>query len=183
MDKRLLTYKKRVQRLFSRYHSIIQGMDELHTLNSINELYSTLKKETFEEFLLIAKDYDGMTEEELNEILLGYNETTEYVYDNEFERKKSRLFESLIAAGALKSLFNRAFNLLWRQIVTYAINVVDVSRLNKMKLNGVKKVRWVTVEDEKTCEVCRERDGKIYPIGKIPSKHYNCCCYFEPIES
>jgi len=36
---------------------------------------------------------------------------------------------------------------------------------------GVKKVKWITAHDERTCPVCAPRDGKIYPIDAVPEEH------------
>ena len=36
---------------------------------------------------------------------------------------------------------------------------------------GVKKVRWITAHDERTCPICAPRDGMIYPIDSVPEEH------------
>ncbi|HOY64455.1 MAG TPA: minor capsid protein, partial [bacterium] len=43
---------------------------------------------------------------------------------------------------------------------------------------GVTKVEWMAVGDERMCPVCRELDGKIYPIDKVPNipSHPHCRC-------
>ena len=36
---------------------------------------------------------------------------------------------------------------------------------------GVKKVKWITAHDERTCPECAPRDGKVYPIDAVPEEH------------
>ena len=49
--------------------------------------------------------------------------------------------------------------------------------------DGVKRVRWVTAEDDRRCKECKSRHGKIYDIDKIPSKpHVHCRCYVERVD-
>ncbi len=60
--------------------------------------------------------------------------------------------------------------------------MVDTARIDTFKKNGIRRVKWQTQEDEKVCEECNERDGKIYPIDNIPTKpHYRCRCWVEPV--
>jgi len=36
---------------------------------------------------------------------------------------------------------------------------------------GVRKVKWITAHDERTCPECAPRDGKVYPIDAVPEEH------------
>ena len=49
----------------------------------------------------------------------------------------------------------------------------DVWRENADIIKGVK---WVSTLDSRTSPVCRERDGKVYEVGKAPAipAHFNC---------
>ncbi len=46
---------------------------------------------------------------------------------------------------------------------------------------------WIAVIDEKTCVICREHHGKIYPIGEIlqlqPPVHIHCRCELCPVKA
>ena len=43
---------------------------------------------------------------------------------------------------------------------------------------GVTKVRWLITDDERTCDICRPLDGKVFGIDKVegPPKHPGCRC-------
>ena len=77
----------------------------------------------------------------------------------------------------------RAANLWWTQTQQYGITVVDEATLKAFKDMGVKKVKWIAELDRRTCKICRDRNGAIYELSKVPQKtHYNCRCYLEPVE-
>ena len=63
---------------------------------------------------------------------------------------------------------------------------ISLDALMSIEINrdaGVKKVRWVSVEDARRCKACADLDGKIFSINDIPSKqHRNCRCYVVPVE-
>jgi SPP1 gp7 family putative phage head morphogenesis protein len=49
---------------------------------------------------------------------------------------------------------------------------------------GFEKIEWHTVVDQRTCGICRERNGKVYPIDDHPPApaHPRCRCSFLPAE-
>jgi hypothetical protein len=62
------------------------------------------------------------------------------------------------------------------------LDMVDVAMLYTLKLMGVEKVQWVTNIDGRECKTCRERNGEIYDIDKIPPKaHRGCRCGYKPV--
>jgi SPP1 gp7 family putative phage head morphogenesis protein len=76
----------------------------------------------------------------------------------------------------------RAANLWWTQTAQYGITVVDEATIKGYKDMGVKRVKWIAADDERTCPVCGGRDNKIYKISQIPPKpHYGCRCYVVPV--
>ena len=121
-------------------------------------------------------------------VLNEYNPITSYLYYPEADRKRARLAEALIAAvivGARAEYHKelRKFANLWHtQTLQYGETMVDKTRVDTFKKNGIKRVRWETEKDERVCEECKKRDGKIYPIGNIPPKpHYRCRCWVVPL--
>ena len=46
---------------------------------------------------------------------------------------------------------------------------------------------WIAIIDEKTCPICREHHGKIYPINEViqlsPPVHPHCRCEVSPMKS
>ena len=61
-----------------------------------------------------------------------------------------------------------------RTLVTHAYqqSLIDVSK-NNPYLIGLK---WEASNSERTCELCHERDGQIYPIDDVPLDHPNGMC-------
>lgn len=121
-------------------------------------------------------------------ILAEYNPVTGYLYEAEADRKRARLAEALIAAviAGLRPEYHKElqkFANLWHtQTKQYGDSIVDATRIETFKKNGIRRVRWETEDDEKVCEECKKRDGKIYPIDGIPTKpHYRCRCWVVPV--
>ena len=186
----------------------VMGFDMLNAPNITKytkELVSRLLKSNKREYLKIAKEATDEAKEDIealgvaatplvingkyvDDVLGEYNPVTNYLYYPEAERKRSRLAEALITAVIVNSRADyhkqlRKFADLWHtQTKQYGEKMVDKTRIDTFKKNGIKRVKWVTKEDEKVCKECNERDGKIYPIDKIPDKpHYNCRCWVVPL--
>lgn len=185
------------------------GFDELSApriTKITKEMVSRLLKSNKREYLKIAKEATEEASNDINaigikatpipisekyvdETLGEYNPVTGYLYYPEADRKRSRLAEALITAVILglrpdyhKEL--KKFADLWHtQTLQYAETMVDKTRIKTFKKNGIKRVVWVSEHDNRVCEECKERDGKIYPINAIPTKpHYNCRCWIEPLK-
>lgn len=135
---------------------------------------------TFKPITVNEKYVEGILEE--------YNPVTGYLYYPEADRKRARLAEVLIAAVlfGLRAEYHkqlRKFAKLWHlQTLQYGETMVDKTRIETFRKNGIRRVKWQSEHDEKVCEECKERDGKIYPIDAIPAKpHYRCRCWVVPI--
>lgn len=120
-------------------------------------------------------------------ILAQYNFTTGYLYYPEAERKRLRIYEQMMTAKQYSDhkQYNKwlhtGANLWYKQSLQYAIDLEDYVTETIWKDAGVKYVEWIAEIDERTCHVCRDRDGTIYPIDKVPEKpHYLCRCYTIP---
>lgn len=114
--------------------------------------------------------------------LIAYNAVTKYVYLNEVDRKRDRLAESINSSGDKSAEMDRGMTYWARMTGWYVDLVVDETTLKAYKDSGVKKVRWNTQGDSKVCHICRERNGQIYPIDKIPPKpHPGCRCWFTKV--
>lgn len=207
-DRLIAILDKKLRRYINRLD--VTGFSELNALviqRETTELIKKLLADNKEAFRKIAEDaiaeaaadIENLTGEQaarvkaddkyVDEILNQYNEITGYLYYPEADRKRARLSEALIVALMLldRSKYHdnlRKFANLWHtQTVQYEITVTDETRTDVFKKNGIRKVKWNAEHDEKTCKVCRERDGKIYPIDKVPAKpHYNCRCWLTPVK-
>lgn len=168
----------------------------------INKLYTTVYKTVKQEFFNVAKEieqeiydevialgFDGdlrdIDEAWIEEFFNAYNPVTKYVFSNEIDRKKSRLFESLVASRLTKEQsYKTAENLLIRQIKQYAIDLEDAIAMVVYEDTGVKKLQWVAEDDYRTCDDCKELDGEIFDLDKAPDKlHHNCRCTLQPVIS
>ena len=174
-------------------------MNVLQTKKHITKLYKTayktIKKEftkalypISEEIYLEALEvgFDGeigdLDEAFIEEFFEEYNPVTKYVFKNEINRKNSRLFESVVASTKERhQSYKTAENLLTRQVKQYAVELEDAVAKKVYKDLGVEKVMWVAENDYKTCGVCSELDGEIFPLNEAPPKqHYNCRCVLIP---
>jgi SPP1 gp7 family putative phage head morphogenesis protein len=209
LDTLLEKAKKKLRTEFNRLGLL--GFDELNVTNtkkvtkamfdrllSENEkMYKKAADKAYSKAKMKAQEAGYREEEEkelgggwLTGVLLAYSFVTGYVYNREAERKRLRLNEQILTAREfddrqlLNSGLQRSANLLWTQTTQYGITVVDKATLQGYKDMGVKEVRWKSVIDGRECKVCRERNGKIYKISKVPEKtHYGCRCILEPKEA
>lgn len=207
-DRLIALLDKKLRRYINRLD--VTGFSELNALviqRETTELIKKLLADNKEAFRKIAEDaiaeaatdIENLTGEQakrvkaddkyVDEILNQYNEITGYLYYPEADRKRARLSEALIVALMLldRSKYHdnlRKFANLWHtQTVQYEITITDETRVDIFDRNGIKKVKWNAEHDEKTCKVCKERDGQIYPIDKVPAKpHYNCRCWLTPVK-
>jgi len=184
------------------------GFDQLNAprvTSLTTAMIERLLKENKKAFLKIAKEAadeaaDDVTaigmaakpivtdEKYVDGVLNEYNPITSYLYYPEADRKRARLSEAIMAAVVVNSRSDyhkelKKFANLWHtQTLQYGETMVDKTRVKTFEKNGIKYVRWITQGDEKVCTECKERNGKIYPIGKIPTKpHYRCRCWLEPL--
>lgn len=208
LDSLLAKVKKKIRVEFNRLN--VMGFDSLNVVNTkktTQKMFDRLLEENERVYRKVADDaYSrakkkartaGYTEDEdegvggdwLLGILLSFNLVTGYLYDREAERKRLRLNEQILTAREFNSrdMFNdslrKTANLWWTQTSQYGIDVVDKASLQAYKDMGVERVRWVAEIDSRTCQVCKERNGKVYKLSKVPPKtHYNCRCRLEPVE-
>ena len=206
-DKLLEQLKKLIRREFNRLG--IFGFDELNAprvTRETTDLFNRLKAENKKRFLEVAKrayldavalavaaGYRDPGEGKINDawvigFLGAYNFVSGYLYESEAERKRLRLSEQMLTAREYlnRSLYNdslrRSANLWWTQTSHYMLDAVDTATLDGYRDSGVEKVMWNTNIDGRECSVCRERNGKIYSIDKVPPKaHRNCRCYLTPV--
>lgn len=119
-----------------------------------------------------------------------YNFVTGYLYEPEADRKRLRQSEEMATAVTFldykkyQKALDRCANLWFTQSYQYALGLEDGLCLEVWKKAGVKKVIWVSEEDERTCKVCAALDGNIYDIDNVPPKqHINCRCIVIPYKT
>lgn len=165
--------------------------DELNVLEVTRTLYDQLEKDNRQVYLELAQERYQEAEPHGEEppdlawllaLLAAYNAVTKVIYDNDVDRKRQYTAEGINSSTAKVTEFRRGLHYWADLTATYGDIVTDESTLKAYHDAGVKKVRWVTAGDEKVCETCRERNGKIYFINSMPPKHRRCRCTFEPIK-
>lgn len=177
--------------------------DETNIIRTVVSVYSTSAKKArkrywevaYEAYILgmiiLEKDTKeaqrkadkSITTEWVDNILEETNFVTLYRFNSEAERKAYRLAEQLEVSTDRNKAIDRAMKDWSRQLGQYAIEFTDEAVVQAFKDAGVKRIQWLTSEDEKTCHSCNELHGMEFPIGEIPPKpHYGCRCRLKPIE-
>ena len=168
------------------------GFDELNVLEVTRTLYQDLARDNQEVFLELAQERYQEAEPHGEEppdlawllaLLAAYNAVTKVIYDNDVDRKRQYTAEGINSSTAKVTEFRRGLHYWADLTATYSDIVTDESTLKAYRDAGVRRVRWVTVGDEKVCETCRERNGKVYTINAIPPKHRRCRCHYLPVNN
>ena len=187
MDSELDSYRRLMVNRFRKIRLAKKGL-----LGTVNKVYAFLYSRSYKMYLRLAKwyyeksggDKKRPNDEWLQDFLEEYDFITGYQYDPEWDRKRARTYElaqSYREENRVPDL-KRPLTLLNQQVTEKSIEVVDRAVIRAYKDQGITKIRWRTMEDEKVCAICEERDGKIFSIDNIPEKHYNCRCWFEKYE-
>ena len=148
---------------------------------------------------------EGSIEGVLSRLYSDIHPMTGYSYRNETERKRDRLFETVFAASAQRTIadaseqevlqpilhtrtqervriaMTHGAKLWYGQSRQYIDLHVDEGRKQAFEDAGVTWVEWVTRKDEKVCEECNALNGMVFKIGNVPPKpHRNCRCTIRP---
>lgn len=162
-------------------------------MRSVSDVYKKSAKLAKESYIDLAiwyyQDVTGknLTKKEaediVEEMLVAYDSVTLYVFNHEVERKKARLFEAIMSGQNKNKQIQKNFRLWVLQSSQFCDNITDNIIIKAYKDIGIKKVRWITENDERVCTVCNKRNGKIYNIDNVPKKtHYNCRCYLQAVK-
>lgn len=178
--------------LFENFKSFLIYKDEINVLTKVNELYADLISVTKEKLLELAQlqydyilqgDYSGIDTVWLNELFESFDPIVKYVFNNEADRKRSRMYEAVMSSDTPLEEVDSALNYWTRMIAQEIITVTDQATLKAYKDSGVAYLEWVTEEDGAVCEHCEELSGMIFPIDDVPIKpHWKCRCYLIPAQ-
>lgn len=163
-------------------------IDEVTILGEVEESFRTLEQITQPMLLQVANwayhnycPVGSLTEMWLTGFLDGYSPVTKYVFSQEVKRKKSRLYEALVATNGSVKEIDAALRYWSQMIAEYAVEVTDAATRAAFEDMDITEVEWFTEEDERVCSECGARHGKVYPLDKIPPKpHWGCRCYLLP---
>ena len=187
VDEVVTFYTARIIRLFRK----LQGKKfkkQSDFIAYMEDFYEDLYLISLEAYTSIAKHYYEAKKQKITKdwvekkVLKQYNPVTLYRYDHEVDRKRGRHEEAVIASDNPDKEHDNALKYWVNMFKQYADIVADIAHQASMEDEGVEEVMWISVHDNRRCKVCKERDGKIYPIDKIPDKpHVGCRCWTEPI--
>ncbi len=174
----IIQIKKHIDRLYKDVYKIVK--------NEFTAILNPIYQDIYDEAIDMGFDGDirDLDEAWVEDFFDEYNPVTKYVFSNEIDRKKSRLFESLVASTVERTQsYKTAENLLIKQVKQYAIELEDAIAKVVYEDTGVTKVEWFAEDDDKTCGDCKKLDGQIFKLNDVPPKqHYNCRCYTVPIK-
>lgn len=170
-------------------------MDELNVLRQVDMLYEDLDRMNRDEWrkLFIARCreldediVDEIVEMHLTGLLDEPNETTKYTYASEVLRKRDRAKEAIesVPTKTQKQMELDKNLRMWLQMTSwYTDFVTQDAEITSLEAKGVKRVVRHEQDDKKTCKTCRDADGRVYPIDKIPPlPHLRCRRWFTPEE-
>ena len=205
LDDFLKRLKKKIKTIFAPL--FVSSFDQLHIiqLNKMTaEMYTELDEFNRKNYLLLVeharawaewildkKLSDADLKDFVNQYLKGYDPVTQYVYIKEIDRKRMRLNEAVYTAkefhdiAKLQKAVKKAADLWYTQSSQYGLDLMDLA-LTKAFLeddddDDERKYQWNTIVDGKECQICHERDGKVYLESDYPDKpHYGCRCYKTP---
>lgn len=190
-DKIIAYLQGRALKRFRKAKSDLLFFDELETLKYARDMYAEMQSETAKAYLILARNiykhyYPGSKKtlpmKWVMDRLKDYDPVTMYVFLYETERKAARFGEAVIASGDLSRQVNIEMRYWLNMVAQFAEEITDYSAIQAFKDRGIKRVKWVSENDERVCHECQDRHGVIYDIDKIPPKpHWRCRCWIVPV--
>ena len=207
-DAALRTYERRVSRAFSRMRSRLSVAPDLYAmLEIVYGTYSTMRSD-YVDCLGICwrRGYSAMTGADpgaqrasgaVSAFMSSYAMPERYVPDSEWQRKRARAGESIVAAsglsrgaaspdrGAVGEAVETSKRAWGTQLRQGSDDMAAAGMLAALMDAGTERVVYKTARDERVCGVCSPRDGKVYDISEAPSlpEHYRCRCYYVPYQA
>lgn len=192
-DKVIRYLTKKLIRTFSNAKISLLSFDELNVLDYTSKMYDTLRADAVKAYWLLAMDSykknlaEGvkgkLTSDWLDDYLLEYNPVMKYVYEHEVERKAAKFAESVIASPNRTKEIDVGMRSWSKMTNWFAVDVTDAATLKAYQDSGVVSVIWETERDGRQCEECDKRNGRVYPIDRVPPKpHPGCRCKLRPYQ-
>lgn len=192
-DKAIATINRRIQHEFAVLRRSVMAFDEVWRIrDAVNACYANILRETKRLYQDIAGNaYKDASDHDMfftifwvDQFLLRYDPVTKYVFTHEYDRKRARTFEAIVAApkkADIQKELKQAMYNLSVQTKHYADEVTDEATLQGYKDSGIDKVRWITEQDGRVCAECKKRHFRIYPVDAVPPKpHIRCRCWCIP---
>lgn len=177
---------------FRRLKSIL-SIDEISVMEVVGDIYADCYELIRKMYVQLAvhayREYAEKSDQIpdfywLDVLLNDYDPVAKYIFTREIERKKSRLAEAILAGGKPDKEAETAIRLLSFMVREFAVRVTDEAVMKAYRDDGVKYARWIAEHDNRVCDICLDRDGKVYPLASFPVKpHYGCRCTRERAEA
>ena len=198
LSKTILRRTERVRKKLS-----LLKFDELSVMQEVDVLYEAFGRDCRQTFRGLYVDrYTELyrclkgkkpDEDEIDELVDMYlaglwdtpNENTHYAFGTELVRKRDSTKEAIIAVPTRtqKQLeLEKAARYLIQQSAWYIDFTSQDAEVQALKDCGVKKVKRNDMNDDKVYRECRQSNGEIYEIDKIPPlPHLRCRRWFTPV--
>lgn len=195
IDENIDEVKKKTQAAFNNFRLNLLKFDELNVMSVKKEADSLFKKlkrrsdKFYSGLIEYLAEQNGFKDDkyDLDELLATYSRTLLYAFSSEMERKRSRYFETIFSIGDLSDpeiLVQQKKNVRnWNmQVEEFAVDMERTIFLRELQDSGVKKVQWITAQDDKVCSECADLNGRVFEISNVPRRpHIGCRCWLKGV--
>ena len=195
IDENVERLKKQTQTAFNNFRLSLLKFDELNVMQVKTEtesLFTKLKRQSNRFYIgLLNHLAESMGFEEdkydLDELLETYSGTLLYSFSTEMERKRERLFETMVAIDDMSDpeiLSQQKKNIRnWNtQVEEFGVDIERNIFLSELRDSGIRKVQWMTAEDERVCTDCSDLNGIVFDIDNVPRRpHIGCRCWLKGV--
>lgn len=195
IDENVERLKKQTQTAFNNFRLSLLKFDELNVMQVKTEtesLFTKLKRQSdrfYTGLLNHLAESMGFEEDkyDLDELLETYSGTLLYSFSAEMERKRERLFETMVAIDDMSDpeiLSQQKKNIRnWNtQVEEFGVDIERNIFLSELRDSGIRKVQWMTAEDERVCTDCSDLNGIVFDIDNVPRRpHIGCRCWLKGV--
>ena len=195
IDENVERLKKQTQTAFNNFRLSLLKFDELNVMQVKTEtesLFTKLKRQSnrfYTGLLNHLAESMGFEEDkyDLDELLETYSGTLLYSFSTEMERKRERLFETMVAIDDMSDpdiLSQQKKNIRhWNtQVEEFGVDIERNIFLSELRDSGIRKVQWMTAEDERVCTDCSDLNGIVSDIDYVPRRpHIGCRCWLKGV--
>lgn len=195
IDENVERLKKQTQTAFNNFRLSLLKFDELNVMQVKTEtesLFTKLKRQSdrfYTGLLNHLAESMGFEEDkyDLDELLETYSGTLLYSFSTEMERKRERLFETMVAIDDMSDpeiLSQQKKNIRnWNtQVEEFGVDIERNIFLSELRDSGIRKVQWMTAEDERVCTDCSDLNGIVFDRDNVPRRpHIGCRCWLKGV--
>lgn len=195
IDENVERLKKQTQTAFNNFRLSLLKFDELNVMQvkmETESLFTKLKRQSnrfYTGLVNYLAESMGFEEDkyDLDELLETYSGTLLYSFSTEMERKRERLFETMVAIDDMSDpeiLSQQKKNIRnWNtQVEEFGVDIERNIFLSELRDSGIRKVQWMTAEDERVCTDCSDLNGIVFDIDNVPRRpHIGCRCWLKGV--